>query len=1045
MGFDPYEQWLGIPPGPRPPNYYDLLGLPSDEPDLQRFHEASRDRYSRVQTYVLSPLRQQAQELLGLIGQAVSCLTDPRRRDHYDAEQVRRHIQSWLTGSVEPGDFYDLLGKEYFPRRREPLLRALTTAQAALEKPSKDNPDAQRRAKRLRDQLDLAIKAVTDRQAFLEYHRPLLAEWREEYAGDHKDDASVSDADRVRQWLLRSKRTHPAQIDLVVRAVMAGDPQSRDFGLAALFPEATGETRAGGATRSDVAGVEQAAPQALLVESAEPVAKEAAPDRKPTAARSGQKPRIPPAMAIGGGVVLAAIILAILIPFLGKSAGPGKSQASAKKPQEVPSAGTSDRDDAPLDETPAGTKEDDKAATAGSSSAETAPKPEPPQPKQPPEPSEPANREPSKPLAPVDPWTGKLHRLVRHQGELHLLVIGDNDRYEPVTEQTDFLDQISDYRSLMECGVGDEVSIWVSERSDIASRFRLDPNARLLELRRIQRKDDPASLAVVGERVRSARRDNPDLTELAGLLYARPPIGQRVECSAYLCTEVPTVGLFFVAPDRGRFGYRVSGSLASSAGSSEASAATAIPIGTKVRLEGTVEESSPERFTLGNCRVTSETPLPAPIAKTTPTPVAPPVMEPPVTEPAPATPTPPVTPPPGSPPDPFADLPTAQPADRLLGMKGHQRGVRAIAWKPYDEEFVSAGDDGQLMLWDVDNGGQQPQKLPYTGPPLRAIAWSNIRGLALGAVNGSIDIADPSGAAFVAGPRRATVPLCPGLTTLAWDDNGIRLAVGVSTGGKGSRMLGGRSKLADNVFIFRPEPYSTSVPGHFACSQGAVTALAWHPRQSDLLAVGDDQGVIWVLNVGAAVFPVCGRAEKESDARRFLGVVFGRGKNMPSARTPIVEGLGDHCYHMAWSPDGDRLAAVCQTVELWDFAATQGFRRATVNLDEVARPPMSWRAAAWHSDGNLLALGGFRVKTAGGGRVVVYDVQAGAAVAVLPCPGNVTDVAFHRYGRYLVAGCDDGTVLAWKWPIASVSNLPRGSVPSRRARAPFPAPGNPQP
>ncbi|NQT15869.1 MAG: hypothetical protein HQ582_24145 [Planctomycetes bacterium] len=87
MDFDPYGQWLNVPPDRRPPTYYDLLGLSAGETDEQRVHEAAQDRYDHVRKYTLgpaSPQREQAFHVLVELSEALHCLTDAGRRQDYD-------------------------------------------------------------------------------------------------------------------------------------------------------------------------------------------------------------------------------------------------------------------------------------------------------------------------------------------------------------------------------------------------------------------------------------------------------------------------------------------------------------------------------------------------------------------------------------------------------------------------------------------------------------------------------------------------------------------------------------------------------------------------------------------------------------------------------------------------------------------------------------------------------------------------------------------------------------------------------------------------
>ena len=87
MSFDPYRLWLEIPSDQRPPTHYDLLGLPRDEADERRIHEAAQDRYDHVRKYTLGPPgaeRDAAHQVLGELSEALYCLTDPNRRMEYD-------------------------------------------------------------------------------------------------------------------------------------------------------------------------------------------------------------------------------------------------------------------------------------------------------------------------------------------------------------------------------------------------------------------------------------------------------------------------------------------------------------------------------------------------------------------------------------------------------------------------------------------------------------------------------------------------------------------------------------------------------------------------------------------------------------------------------------------------------------------------------------------------------------------------------------------------------------------------------------------------
>lgn len=86
--FDPYLEWLQIPPERRPPTNYELLGLPPFESDAANIHKAALERLSLVRRYQLGPHAEVVTRLLGELSAAFDCLSDPKRRCKYD-EQLR--------------------------------------------------------------------------------------------------------------------------------------------------------------------------------------------------------------------------------------------------------------------------------------------------------------------------------------------------------------------------------------------------------------------------------------------------------------------------------------------------------------------------------------------------------------------------------------------------------------------------------------------------------------------------------------------------------------------------------------------------------------------------------------------------------------------------------------------------------------------------------------------------------------------------------------------------------------------------------------------
>lgn len=73
--FDPYSEWFGIPPGPRPPGPEALLGLQPGESDADVILEASMNRHKRLKEFALSLHYDLARRLESEVSRAMVLLT----------------------------------------------------------------------------------------------------------------------------------------------------------------------------------------------------------------------------------------------------------------------------------------------------------------------------------------------------------------------------------------------------------------------------------------------------------------------------------------------------------------------------------------------------------------------------------------------------------------------------------------------------------------------------------------------------------------------------------------------------------------------------------------------------------------------------------------------------------------------------------------------------------------------------------------------------------------------------------------------------------
>ena len=96
---DVYKEWLGIPEGDRPPDYYTLLRLVQFEDDVDKINANYRKLNGHVRKYATGQYLKESQSLLNELAKAMLCLTDSVSKEDYDISQGRE-VQS-ATGSDE--------------------------------------------------------------------------------------------------------------------------------------------------------------------------------------------------------------------------------------------------------------------------------------------------------------------------------------------------------------------------------------------------------------------------------------------------------------------------------------------------------------------------------------------------------------------------------------------------------------------------------------------------------------------------------------------------------------------------------------------------------------------------------------------------------------------------------------------------------------------------------------------------------------------------------------------------------------------------------
>ncbi|MES2717468.1 MAG: TIR domain-containing protein [Pseudomonadota bacterium] len=363
----------------------------------------------------------------------------------------------------------------------------------------------------------------------------------------------------------------------------------------------------------------------------------------------------------------------------------------------------------------------------------------------------------------------------------------------------------------------------------------------------------------------------------------------------------------------------------------------------------------------------------------------------------------------------------------------HQGRVSALAFHPQQALLATAGADGQLRLWNPAT--RQPVGGPLPGPdqPLRSLAFSP---------DGRLLAAGGGGTVVMTGqlllwaldqpqaPRRpAVAPHGRPIESLAFSPDGSTLA----SGGADGRLV-----LWDVASLQPRQQWEGHPVASLAFSaDGQTLASGGDSRIGTRSIVRQPFGLI-LWDVASGTPRPLGRPPEVDKLR---SVAFGADGLLASsaaegkvllwdpgagqqAAAPFV-GHVDTVTAIAFSRDGRHLASasadgglLLRSLQEPGPLATL-FRDAPGLAQEPSNPFMVTRGLALSADGRLLAA------EQPGGRVLLWDAQAGVARQVLPAAaGRPSSIAMAPDGRSVVLRSARGITL---WDVAS--GAPRGSLP----------------
>jgi hypothetical protein len=90
MSFDPYYEWLGIPPDEQPADHYRLLGVRRFETNAKVIENGAERQLLLLKTFQNGPHGPLTQQIMNEVAAARVCLLDDQKRARYDAELASR-------------------------------------------------------------------------------------------------------------------------------------------------------------------------------------------------------------------------------------------------------------------------------------------------------------------------------------------------------------------------------------------------------------------------------------------------------------------------------------------------------------------------------------------------------------------------------------------------------------------------------------------------------------------------------------------------------------------------------------------------------------------------------------------------------------------------------------------------------------------------------------------------------------------------------------------------------------------------------------------